>query len=48
MIIKYLKKIFKAKSCKSHIFIDFTALGNSEFRDVKVSIEAYRKNVIML
>ncbi|WP_410520846.1 phage portal protein [Candidatus Tisiphia endosymbiont of Dascillus cervinus] len=47
MLGEYDNKIFKAKSCKSHTFIDFTALGNSEFRDVKVGIEAYRKNVIV-
>ncbi len=39
MITEYLKKVFKAKNCKSNTFIYFNSLGNSEFRDVKVGIE---------
>ncbi len=47
MITKYLQKIFKNKINKSNRFIDFVNLGLNQFRESKVGIEAYRKNVIV-
>lgn len=48
MIQTYLKKIFKPQTVrKSHSFIDFANLNYGTIAEVKVGIEAYRKNVIV-
>jgi HK97 family phage portal protein len=47
MVRNYLRKIFKTQIKKTHSFIDLASFGHNEYRDVKVGIEAYHKNVIV-
>lgn len=47
MVKKIFKKIFKTTTYKSNKYADFTMLDHGEFGDTKISVEAYRKNVIV-
>ncbi|WP_342269940.1 phage portal protein [Rickettsia endosymbiont of Orchestes rusci] len=47
MIRKYLKNIFKDQNRKSQSFIEFNNIAYSDLREIKVGIDAYRKNVIV-
>jgi HK97 family phage portal protein len=47
MVTNYLKKIFKSKTNKHQVLLDFNSPRHNGLFDVNIGIDAYRKNVIV-